>query len=199
MKWFAQSHRLCHGRGKGPYLIWLSEIILQQTRVEHTFLTLSGFGNTTPRCSSWRSSRRRGDEALGSTGYYSRARNLHAAARYITRELGIRFPDTYEGIRQPEGVRYLHRSSHCFLCLWVALCGSRWKRVSGPLPFFRHRNSGRHHHRQEHLFQPCSGIAGHPAARQLQPGDNGLRRDSPYAQSPYFCAVGFAEPCSAPP
>ncbi|MCB9053950.1 MAG: A/G-specific adenine glycosylase [Lewinellaceae bacterium] len=106
MKWFAQSHRPLPWKGeKDPYLIWLSEIILQQTRVEQGLPYFERFREHYPTVQLLAEAP--ADEVMKlweGLGYYSRARNLHAAARYITRELGGRFPDTYEGIRQLKGV-----------------------------------------------------------------------------------------------
>ena len=88
-----------------PYHIWLSEIILQQTRIEQGRSYYAHFIETYPSV---------GDLAAASEqqvlrswqglGYYSRARNLHAAARHIAYDLGGQFPDTYEGILALKGV-----------------------------------------------------------------------------------------------
>lgn len=106
MAWFARSHRPLPWKGeKDPYLIWLSEVILQQTRVEQGLPYFERFREQFPTV------RRLADASLDEVmklweglGYYSRARNLHAAARHIAYELGGRFPDTYEGIRKLPGV-----------------------------------------------------------------------------------------------
>jgi A/G-specific adenine glycosylase len=90
---------------KNPYYIWLSEIILQQTRVEQgtpyylKFITnypkVSDLANATEQqvLKDW--------EGLG---YYSRARNLHASAKYIHNELNDQFPQSYEEIIKLKGV-----------------------------------------------------------------------------------------------
>ncbi len=90
---------------KNPYFIWLSEIILQQTRVEQGWAYYERFRKKYPKVE---------DLALASEdevmklweglGYYSRARNLHVAAQYIAKDLKGRFPHTYEGILALKGV-----------------------------------------------------------------------------------------------
>jgi len=106
MAWFAQSHRPLPWKGeKDPYLIWLSEIILQQTRAEQGLPYFERFRERYPSVHDL--ARAPQDDVMKQwegLGYYSRARNLHAAARYISGELGGIFPDTYEGIRQLKGV-----------------------------------------------------------------------------------------------
>ncbi len=105
-QWFAQSHRPLPWKGeKDPYLIWLSEIILQQTRVEQGLPYFERFRENFPDVQALADAPEdlimKNWEGLG---YYSRARNLHAAAKHVAYELGGHFPDTYEGIRALKGV-----------------------------------------------------------------------------------------------
>ncbi|MCB9275108.1 MAG: A/G-specific adenine glycosylase [Lewinellaceae bacterium] len=106
MEWFASSHRPMPWKGeKDPYLIWLSEVILQQTRVEQGLPYFERFRAQYPDIRSLANAPE--DELMKlweGLGYYSRARNLHQAAKYVANELEGRFPDTYEGIRQLKGV-----------------------------------------------------------------------------------------------
>jgi A/G-specific adenine glycosylase len=101
-----QNHRHMPWKGeRDPYKIWLSEIILQQTRVEQglgyyqrfvqTFSTIHALAQAPEQqvFKLW--------EGLG---YYSRCRNLIASAKYISEELGGVFPNTYEGILKLKGV-----------------------------------------------------------------------------------------------
>ncbi len=86
-----------------PYAVWLSEIILQQTRVAQGQAYWERFMHRFPDVGSLAAASE--DEVLKlwqGLGYYSRARNLHAAARQIV-ALG-RFPNTPDGIRQLKGV-----------------------------------------------------------------------------------------------
>jgi A/G-specific adenine glycosylase len=104
--WFAKSHRPLPWKGvRDPYIIWLSEIILQQTRVEQGLPYFERFRDQYPAVKDLADASE--DEVMKrweGLGYYSRARNLHAAAKYVAYELNGHFPDTYEGIRKLKGV-----------------------------------------------------------------------------------------------
>jgi A/G-specific adenine glycosylase len=90
---------------KDPYKIWLSEIILQQTRVEqgkpYYFKFISLFPTVHSLANALQEDVMKAWEGLG---YYSRARNLHQTAKYIALELNGIFPTTYETILQLKGV-----------------------------------------------------------------------------------------------
>lgn len=90
---------------KDPYRIWLSEIILQQTRVEQGLEYYNSFIKTFP---SILQLAKAPDEKVfklwEGLGYYSRCRNLLATARYIAGELKGKFPSDYESIRALKGV-----------------------------------------------------------------------------------------------
>lgn len=88
-----------------PYKIWLSEIILQQTRVDqglNYYLKFIGHYPTVIDLA------RADEQAIlndwQGLGYYSRARNLHAAAKYICDELNGEFPTTFKNILKLKGV-----------------------------------------------------------------------------------------------
>ena len=86
-----------------PYAIWLSEIILQQTQVKQGWDYWERFMRRWPTVEALAAATE--DEVLREwqgLGYYSRARNLHFAARQIV-AMG-RFPDTLDAIRQLKGV-----------------------------------------------------------------------------------------------
>lgn len=104
--WFAGSHRPLPWKGeKNAYLIWLSEIILQQTRVEQGLPYFERFRELFPTVQDLANAPEdKVMKAWEGLGYYSRARNLHAAAKYISGTLNGRFPTTYEGIRALKGV-----------------------------------------------------------------------------------------------
>lgn len=104
--WYAENGRVLPWRGiDDPYRIWLSEIILQQTRIEqgrsyydhfiHTYPTVADLAHATEEkvLKSWQG-----------LGYYSRARNLRIAAQQIMNQYGGVFPDTYHGIKSLKGV-----------------------------------------------------------------------------------------------
>jgi A/G-specific adenine glycosylase len=106
LEWYQSSHRPLPWKGeKDPYIIWLSEIILQQTRVEQGLPYFHRFAERYPRVQDLADAPE--DEVMKlweGLGYYSRARNMHAAAKYIVDELGGQFPNTYQGILQLKGV-----------------------------------------------------------------------------------------------
>lgn len=102
--WFDHHGRDLPWRGiQDPYRIWLSEIILQQTRVAQGIDYWRRFVERFSDVQSLAEASE--DEVLKlwqGLGYYSRARNLHTAARQIV-ALG-RFPNTFEEIKQLKGV-----------------------------------------------------------------------------------------------
>jgi len=106
LEWSAQNLRPMPWKGeRDPYKIWLSEIILQQTRVEQGLPYYQKFVARYPDVRQLADAPE--DELMKlweGLGYYSRARNLHSAARHIAYELGGTFPDTYAGIRNLKGV-----------------------------------------------------------------------------------------------
>ena len=102
--WYAENGRELPWRGtKDPYRIWISEIILQQTRVAQGYDYYRRFVNRFPDILSLAEADE--DEVMKhwqGLGYYSRARNLHAAAKTMAQAGG--FPVTYEGVRALKGV-----------------------------------------------------------------------------------------------
>jgi A/G-specific adenine glycosylase len=90
---------------KDPYLIWLSEIILQQTRVDQGMGYYLRFAKAYPDVKSLADASE--TEVLKlwqGLGYYSRARNLHFTARQISQDLHGEFPDEYSEIIKLKGV-----------------------------------------------------------------------------------------------
>ena len=88
-----------------PYSIWLSEIILQQTRVQQGLPYYLKFIQKYPTLKSLANASQ--DEVLAlwqGLGYYSRARNLHATAKFISVELGGFFPTKYIELLKLKGV-----------------------------------------------------------------------------------------------
>lgn len=104
LSWFRENGRELPWREtKNPYAIWLSEIILQQTRIAQGWEYWEQFMAQYPTVEDLAAAHE--DEVLKlwqGLGYYSRARNLHTAAKQIV-ALG-HFPDTLEGIKQLKGV-----------------------------------------------------------------------------------------------
>ena len=88
-----------------PYAIWLSEIILQQTRVAQGLPYFVSFIDAFPTVFDLASADE--DQVLKlwqGLGYYSRARNLHKTAKFIAQDLGGVFPDSYAGLLKLGGV-----------------------------------------------------------------------------------------------
>ena len=104
LTWFREHGRELPWRQTlDPYAIWLSEIILQQTQVKQGWDYWERFMRRWPRVEDLAAATE--DEVLREwqgLGYYSRARNLHFAAKQIV-ALG-HFPDTLEGIKSLKGV-----------------------------------------------------------------------------------------------
>jgi A/G-specific adenine glycosylase len=88
-----------------PYRVWLSEIMLQQTRVAAVIAHYREFLRRFPSVEKLARAREASVLAAWSgLGYYRRARMLHATARVVVRELGGKFPETAEGLRELPGV-----------------------------------------------------------------------------------------------
>ena len=103
-RWYIRNQRdLPWRRTRDPYAIWISEIMLQQTRVAAVVPYYERFLARFPDAASLAQASEAEVLALWSgLGYYSRARNLQRAARQIADTR--RFPDNYEDIRQLPGV-----------------------------------------------------------------------------------------------
>lgn len=88
-----------------PYKIWISEIILQQTRVNQGLDYYLRFIARFPDAASLANAEENQVLKLWQgLGYYSRARNLHAAAKQITTQFGGKFPDHYSDIISLKGI-----------------------------------------------------------------------------------------------
>ena len=104
LRWFAQYGRELPWRGiDDPYGIWVREVILQQTRIDQGRDYWLRFMERFPTVEALAAASE--DEVLRlwqGLGYYSRARNMHAAARQIVEAGG--FPRTIQGLRALKGV-----------------------------------------------------------------------------------------------
>ncbi len=90
---------------KDPYRIWLSEIILQQTRVEQGLAYYNKFISVFPSIHQLANAPEQEVFKLWEgLGYYSRCKNLIETARFLSKELNGRFPSTYEEVRALKGV-----------------------------------------------------------------------------------------------
>jgi A/G-specific adenine glycosylase len=106
IEWSSQNLRPMPWKGiQNPYFIWLSEIILQQTRVAQGLPYYLKFTAAYPTVRDLADAPL--DEVLNlwqGLGYYSRARNLHLAAQYIAYDLKGCFPTTYTDLKKIKGV-----------------------------------------------------------------------------------------------
>ena len=104
--WYTKNKRELPWRETNdPYKIWISEIILQQTRVDQGTAYYCRFIKRFPTVKKLAEAGE--DDVLKNwqgLGYYSRARNLHFTARYIQNELGGKFPDTHKVLLQLKGI-----------------------------------------------------------------------------------------------
>src|SRR5690349_24491829 len=90
---------------KDPYKIWLSEIILQQTRVDQG---LDYYNNFIKKFPTIHKLAKAPDAQVfklwEGLGYYTRCRNLIATAKYISKDLKGKFPSDYEEIKALKGI-----------------------------------------------------------------------------------------------
>ncbi|MBL4592185.1 MAG: A/G-specific adenine glycosylase [Flavobacteriales bacterium] len=106
INWYHQNKRDLPWRNStDPYQIWLSEIILQQTRVDQGLSYFNKFIEHHPTIDSLAKSPEKDVLKLWQgLGYYSRARNLHFTAKFITDEYNGVFPKEYNDILALKGV-----------------------------------------------------------------------------------------------
>ncbi|MDH3321924.1 MAG: A/G-specific adenine glycosylase [Flavobacteriaceae bacterium] len=104
--WYLKNKRdLPWRKTREPYLIWLSEIILQQTQIKqgtsYYLKFVENFSNISLLAEADEKSILKLWQGLG---YYSRARNLHKTARHISHNLNGVFPDNYQDLKKLKGV-----------------------------------------------------------------------------------------------
>ena len=106
MQWYLQNKRdLPWRKTVDPYKIWLSEIMLQQTRVAQGTPYFLSFVSAFPTVFDLANADEEQVLKLWQgLGYYSRARNLHKTAQYVANELSGIFPDNYNDLLKLKGV-----------------------------------------------------------------------------------------------
>ena len=106
LAWYDENKRdLPWRRSKNPYHIWVSEIMLQQTRVDTVIPYYERFLDWFPTVESLADApEERLLKAWEGLGYYSRVRNMQTAAQQIMSEFEGKFPSTYEGISSLKGI-----------------------------------------------------------------------------------------------
>jgi len=105
-QWYLENKRELPWRNtQNPYFIWLSEIMLQQTRVAQGMPYFYSFTNAFPTVFDLaNASEEQVLKLWQGLGYYSRARNLHKTAQYVAFELDGKFPDNYTALLKLKGV-----------------------------------------------------------------------------------------------
>lgn len=106
VKWYELNKRdLPWRETRDPYRIWLSEVILQQTRVSQGLPYYLKFVEKYPTVEALAAAEEQDVLRLWQgLGYYSRARNLHACAKQVVAEYASSFPTTYQELRKLKGV-----------------------------------------------------------------------------------------------
>lgn len=106
LAWYDENKRdLPWRRSKNPYHIWVSEIMLQQTRVDTVIPYYERFLEWFPTVETLANApEERLLKAWEGLGYYSRVRNMQAAAQQIINDFNGDFPSTYEGISSLKGI-----------------------------------------------------------------------------------------------
>jgi len=106
INWYNANKRdLPWRKTKDPYLIWLSEIILQQTRVDQGTPYYFAFAKNFPNVKSLaKADEEKVLKLWQGLGYYSRARNLHATAKQVTENHNGKFPADYNELLKLKGI-----------------------------------------------------------------------------------------------
>lgn len=104
--WYDENKRNLPWRdNKNPFIVWVSEIILQQTRISQGLPYFKKFIKKFPTVNKLANAKE--DEVLlawQGLGYYSRARNMHTTAKYIVGELNGIFPNSFKELIKLKGI-----------------------------------------------------------------------------------------------
>jgi A/G-specific adenine glycosylase len=106
LAWYRRHRRALPWREtRDPYRIWVSEIMLQQTRVTAVIPYYERFLERFPNVEALAAAREQELlECWSGLGYYRRARQMQQAARRIVAEHGGSFPDSYDGLKELPGI-----------------------------------------------------------------------------------------------
>ncbi len=106
IEWYQQNRRDLPWRNThNPYLIWLSEVILQQTRVEQGLPYFERFAFNYPTVKDL--AKAQDDDVMKlwqGLGYYNRAKNMLKTARIVANDCGGEFPNTYDQLIELKGI-----------------------------------------------------------------------------------------------
>ena len=164
-------------RTRDPYRIWLSEVILQQTRIAQGMDYYLRFVARFPDVGALAAADE--DEVLKlwqGLGYYSRARNLHAAARQVVERYGGRFPAAYADVRSLKGVGDYTAAAVCSIA-YDAPCavvdGNVYRVLSRLFDLDLAIDTAEG---PQSVRRACRRTTRPASACTLQPGDHGFRR-----------------------
>ena len=121
LAWYEDNRRTLPWRGEtDPYKIWVSEIILQQTRVQQGWNYYLRFIETFPDVGTLaRAPEEQVLRVWQGLGYYSRARNMHAAAQQVMDLHQGQFPSQYEDIRKLKGIGDYTAAAIASIAFWL--------------------------------------------------------------------------------
>ena len=159
-----------------PYRVWLSEIMLQQTRVAAVIAHYHEFLRRFPTVEKLARAREASVLAAWSgLGYYRRARMLHAAAKVVVRERGGKFPETAEGLRELPGVGRYTAAAIASIAFGEAVAV-----VDGNVERVLQRFSGQQLAGEE-FWLAAEALLDRAASGRFQPGDDGTGSDRVHA------------------
>ena len=135
LSWYDQNRRSLPWRGsRDPYIIWVSEIIFQQTRIEQGTGYFLRFVDRFPSLASLAAANEEDVLRLWQgLGYYARARNLLFTAQYIRENLKGRFPGDFDSVKKLKGIGDYTASciaSICFGQVHAAVDGNVYRVLS---------------------------------------------------------------------
>ena len=118
LSWYQMNKRVLPWRStRNPYNIWLSEVMLQQTRVAQGLPYYEKFVNEFPTVNDMAAANEEKVLKLWQgLGYYSRARNMHATAKIVINDFGGQFPKTYKELIKLKGVGDYTASAIASIC-----------------------------------------------------------------------------------
>lgn len=121
LNWYREHQRdLPWRQTRDPYKVWLSEIILQQTRVAQGMPYYLRFVEAFPTVHDLANAPEKQVLKLWQgLGYYSRARNLHTTAKMVAEDFEGKFPETYKGLKSLKGVGDYTASAIASFCFNV--------------------------------------------------------------------------------
>ena len=177
LAWY-EAHRrdLPWRANRDPYRVWLSEIMLQQTRVAAVIEHYQEFLRRFPTVEKLAAAREASVLAAWSgLGYYRRARMLHAAAKVVVREYGGKFPATAEAWRALPGVGRYTAAAIASIAFEEPVAV-----VDGNVERVLQRVSGKRLAGEE-LWKAAERSSGCQASRRFQSGDDGAGRGRVHA------------------